>query len=157
MPFLSVLGYDVFDPREVVPEYVADVGLKRGEKVDYAILKDGKPILIVECKTVGTKLDLAKVTQLFRYFTSTSSRFGILTDGMIYRFFSDLEEPNKMDQKPFLEFDLSEITKEDAKNLKRFTKDSFDPEDSIRAAENLKYTAAIKFVLADMLNAQASE
>ena len=151
MPFLSVLGYDVFDPREVVPEYVADVGLKRGEKVDYAILKDGKPIIIVECKTVGTKLDLTKVTQLFRYFASTSSRFGILTDGMIYRFFSDLEEPNKMDQKPFLEFDLSEITKEDAQNLKRFTKDSFDPEDSIRAAENLKYTAAIKFVLADLL------
>ena len=151
MPFLQVLGYDVFDPREVVPEYVADVGLKRGEKVDYAVLKDGKPIIIIECKGVGSKLDLTKVSQLFRYFTSTSARFGILTDGMIYRFFSDLEEPNKMDEAPFLEFDLSEITKEDAQNLKRFTKDSFDLEDSIAAAENLKYTEAIKRVLGDML------
>ena len=151
MPFLQILGYDVFDPREVVPEYVADVGLKRGEKVDYAVLKDGEPIIIIECKGVGSKLDLTKVTQLFRYFTSTSARFGILTDGMIYRFFSDLEERNKMDQVPFLEFDLSEITKEDAQNLKRFTRDSFDLEDSIVAAENLKYTEAIKRVLGDML------
>lgn len=151
MPFLQVLGYDVFDPREVVPEYVADVGLKRGEKVDYAVLKDGEPIIIIECKGVGSKLDLTKVTQLFRYFTSTSARFGILTDGMIYRFFSDLEERNKMDQVPFLEFDLSEITTEDAQNLKRFTRDSFDLEDSIVAAENLKYTEAIKRVLGDML------
>lgn len=151
MPFLQVLGYDVFDPQEVLPEYVADVGTKRGEKVDYAILKDCKPVIIIECKAVGTPLDTAKITQLFRYFASTPARFGILTDGMNYRFFSDLEEPNRMDETPFLEFDLSEITKEDAENLKRFTKDSFNPEDSIKAAENLKYTAAIKRVLADQL------
>ena len=54
MPFLQVLGYDVFDPLEVVPEYVADVGMKRGEKVDYAILMDGDPIIIIECKAVGS-------------------------------------------------------------------------------------------------------
>jgi len=151
MPFLQELGYNVFDPREVVPEYVAGLGVKRAEKVDYAIMKHSKPIIILECKAVGTPLDLTKVTQLFRYFASTPARFGVLTDGMIYRFFSDLEEPNKMDEKPFLEFDLSEITEDDAKNLKRFTRDSFDAEDSLRAAESLKYTAAIKWMFADML------
>ena len=151
MPFLQVLGYDVFNPLEVVPEYVADVGTKRGEKVDYAILRDGDPIIIVECKAVGTSLDSAKVTQLYRYFTTTAARFGILTDGLIYRFFSDLEEPNRMDAKPFLEFDLSEITPADATNLKRFTRDSFNLADSIQAAENLKYTSAIKWVLADLM------
>ena len=151
MPFLQVLGYDVFNPLEVVPEYVADVGTKRGEKVDYAILKDGEPIIIVECKVVGTALDTAKVTHLYRDFTTTAARFGILTDGLIYRFFSDLEEPNRMDTKPFLEFDLSEITPEDAANLKRFTRDSFNLADSIQAAENLKYTGAIKWVLADTM------
>ena len=68
----------------------------------------------------------------------------IREDGLIYRFFSDLEEPNRMDAKPFLEFDLSEITPADATNLKRFTRDSFNLADSIQAAENLKYTSAIK-------------
>jgi len=151
MPFLQVLGYDVFDPLEVVPEFVADVGAKRGEKVDYAIRMEGEPIIIVECKAVGTPLDTAKVTQLYRYFTTTAARFGILTDGLIYRFFSDLEEPNRMDAKPFLEFDLSEITPADATNLKRFARDSFNLADSIQAAENLKYTSAIKWVLADIM------
>ena len=151
LPFLRVLGYDVFNPLEVVPEYVADVGTKKGEKVDYAILMDGKPIIIIECKAVGSSLDTTKVTQLYRYFTTTAARFGILTDGLLYRFFSDLEEPNRMDAKPFLEFDLSEITADDATNLKRFTRESFNLEDSIQAAENLKYTGAIKWVLADIM------
>ena len=152
MPFLQVLGYDVFNPLEVVPEYVADVGVKKGEKVDYAILMDGEPIIIIECKAVGTSLDTAaKVSQLFRYFTTTAARFGILTDGLMYRFFSDLEKPNQMDAKPFLEFDLSEITQQDATNLKRFARDSFNLADSIAAAENLKYTGAIKWVLADLM------
>lgn len=151
LPFLQVLGYNVFDPREVVPEYVADVGTKRGEKVDYAVMQDGDPAIIIECKAVGAGLDIRKVTQLFRYFASTPARFGILTDGMDYKFFSDLEEPNRMDTKPFMEFDLSEITTEDARNLRRFTKESFSLEDSLRAAENLKYTRAIKFLLNDLM------
>ena len=151
LPFLQVLGYDVFDPREVMPEYVADVGTKRGEKVDYAVLRDGEPIIIIECKAVGVPLDVGKITQLFRYFANTAARFGILTDGMVYQFYSDLEAPNKMDTKPFLEFDLSEITKEDVQNLKRFAKDSFSLEDSLRAAETLKYTVAIKWVLDDLM------
>lgn len=105
---------------------------------------DSEPIIIVECKAVGASLDNAKVTQLYRYFTATTARFGILTVGLIYRFFSDLEEPKRMDAKPFLEFDLSEITPADATNLKRFTRDSFNLEDSIQAAENLKYLSGIK-------------
>ena len=157
MPFLQVLGYDVFDPREVVPEYVADVGTKKGEKVDYAILKDGEPAVIIECKAVGVPLDAGKVTQLFRYFASTPARFGVLTDGMLYRFYSDFEKPNQMDEQPFLEFDLSEITDEDVRNLKRFTKDSFRLEDSLRAAEDLKYTNAIKRLLGDMARRPSPE
>ncbi len=151
LPFLNVLGYDVFNPTEVVPEYTADVGQKRGEKVDYAILKDGAPIIILECKSVGSDLNSANASQLYRYFTTTESRFGVLTNGMVYRFYSDLEEPNKMDPRPFLEFDLSNFTANAVENLKRFTKDSFDLEDSIRAATNLKYTTAIKRFLADQL------
>lgn len=59
MPFLNTLGYDVFNPLEVVPEFVADSRLKKDEKVDYAIMKDGKPIILIECKKIDNdKLDV---------------------------------------------------------------------------------------------------
>lgn len=109
MPFINALGYNVFDPSEVTPELTADVGVKRGEKVDYAILKDGQVIMLFECKSVGTDLDKVTPSQLFRYFTVTRARLGVLTNGVVYRFFSDLEELNKMDSKPFLEFNLLDI------------------------------------------------
>lgn len=48
MPFISALGYDVFNPTEVIPEFTADVGTKKGEKVDYAIKKDDKIIILIE-------------------------------------------------------------------------------------------------------------
>ena len=102
LPFLTALGYDVFDPTEVVPEFTADIGSKKGEKVDYAIIKDNQPIILIECKKAGTNLDNEHASQLFRYFTAVlPARIGILTDGIIYRFFTDLEQPNVMDTKPF--------------------------------------------------------
>ena len=58
MPFLQVMGYDVFDPHEVVPEYTCDIGTKKGEKIDYAIFKDGKPIILIECKHWNQSLTL---------------------------------------------------------------------------------------------------
>lgn len=107
MPFFSLLGYDVFNPMEFIPEFVADVGTKKGEKVDYAIMNEGKPVILIEAK--GVDDDLTKHdAQLFRYFTVTDAKFAILTNGIVYKFFTDLEEPNKMDEKPFLLF-LSHI------------------------------------------------
>lgn len=85
MPFFQLLGYDVFNPLEFVPEYTADVGIKKGEKVDYAILSDGLPIILIEAKWCGE--DLGKHGgQLFRYFGTTKAKFGILTNGIEYRF-----------------------------------------------------------------------
>ena len=103
MPFIQTLGYNLFDPTEVVPEFTADIGTKKGEKVDYAIIKDGKPIVLIECKRVGTNFTEENLSQLLRYFSVTEARFGVLTDGLIYRFYSDLDEPNRMDTKPFLD------------------------------------------------------
>jgi hypothetical protein len=97
MPFISALGYDVFDPSEVLPEFTADVGIKKGEKVDYAIKQDGKIILLFECKCCNTALDECHASQLYRYFSVTEARIAVLTDGIIYRFYTDIEEPNKMD------------------------------------------------------------
>jgi predicted type IV restriction endonuclease len=103
MPLINILGYNVFDPREVVPEYTADFGTKKGEKVDYAIFKDGGPVILIECKNIDADLDREHASQLFRYFSVTDAKIGILTNGIIYRFYTDLDSPNKMDDKSFLE------------------------------------------------------
>ena len=109
MPFIAALGYDVFNPTEVVPEFTADVGNKSGEKVDYAILLDGQPIILLECKLASTTLDNAHLNQLIRYFSTTPARIGVLTNGIVYRFYADLDRPNMMDTKSFLEFDLTNV------------------------------------------------
>jgi predicted type IV restriction endonuclease len=82
MPFIQILGYNPFDPLEVTPELVADVGTKKGEKVDYAILKDSKPIIIFECKKSGGDLSISHAGQLFRYLHVTEAKFGVLTNGI---------------------------------------------------------------------------
>ncbi|HPQ68569.1 MAG TPA: type I restriction endonuclease [bacterium] len=144
MPMLNILGYNVFDPTEVVPEFVADLGIKKGEKVDYAIFRDGKPIILIECKKVGTDLDSSHASQLFRYFSVVDARFAILTNGVVYQFYSDLEKPNQMDTVPFFEFNLLNFKESDVKELKRFSKSSFDAENIQTTASELKYTKEIK-------------
>ncbi len=106
MPFLNALGYDVFNPDIVTPEFIADVGVKKGEKVDYAIKSDGKIIMLVECKPCGSDLAQQHMSQLYRYFSVTDARFSILTNGIHYWFYSDLDEKNRMDQKPFFQFNI---------------------------------------------------
>jgi hypothetical protein len=150
MPFINnVLEYNVFDPAEVVPEFTADVGTKKGEKVDYAILKDGKPIMLFECKRYGWDLDKEEASQLYRYFSVTEVRFAVLTDGVIYRFYSDLDQPNKMDAKPFLEFNILAFEEALVEELKKFSKSSFDLEEILTTASELKYTREIKKILAE--------
>ena len=149
MPFINALGYNVFDPTEVVPEFTADVGTKKGEKVDYALMRDGKPIILFECKAAGTNLDKEPASQLYRYFSVTEARFGVLTDGIIYRFFSDLEDRNKMDSRPFLEFSMVDLSEQVVEEIKKFAKQGFDLENILSTAEDLKYTKGIKRVLAE--------
>ncbi len=150
MPFISnVWGYNVSDPTEVVPEFTADVGIKKGEKVDYAILKDDKPIILFECKRQGANLNEEQASQLHRYFAVVpTARFGVLTDGIIYRFYSDLERPNVMDAQPFLEFNMLGFEEDLAEELKKFTKSSFDLDQILTTASELKYTREIKRILA---------
>lgn len=145
MPFIhTVLGYDVFDPSEVVPEYVCDVGTKKGEKIDYAILKDGQIQILIETKKVGEPLNINHASQLFRYFHVTTARISILTNGRFYRFYTDLDAPNKMDEKPFLEIDLLNIDEHVIPELQKLTKSAFDVDSIINAAGELKYVGNIK-------------
>ena len=149
MPFKNhILGYHVFDPSEVVPEFTADIGTKKGEKVDYALLQDDVLIMLFECKRYGTNLDNEPVSQLYRYFSVTKARFGVLTDGVVYRFFSDLVEENKMDSKPFFEINMLDFNEAEVEELRRFTKTSFDPEQILSTAKDLKYTREIMRLLA---------
>ncbi|MBU1229072.1 MAG: type I restriction enzyme HsdR N-terminal domain-containing protein [Proteobacteria bacterium] len=154
MPFLQLLGYDVFNPAEVVPEYTADVGIKKGEKADFAILRDGQPVMLIECKCCGAALDAGKCSQLFRYFhTIPTARIGILTDGIRYLFFADLDKPNVMDQRPFMEFDMLAPDKALVSELLKLTKTNWDMAATLSAATELKYTTALKSVLAaELLN-----
>lgn len=157
MPFIQVLGYNVFDPHEVTPELVADVGTKKGEKVDYAILKGGKPIILFECKKCGGDLQINHASQLFRYFHVTEPRFGVLTNGLVYRFFSDLEKPNKMDETPFFEFNILDFKDRDVDELKKFAKATFNLETILANANELKYVRAIQNRISEWVSNPSKE
>ena len=147
VPVFQILGYDVFNPLEFCPEYTADIGIKKGEKVDYAILENGQPNILIECKSCSEQLDKHS-SQLFRYFGTTSAKFGILTNGIVYRFYTDLEEANKMDLVPFLEIDMLSLKDSSISELKKFCKENFDKDKIFSTAEELKYSSLIKSVLA---------
>jgi hypothetical protein len=151
MPFIQTLGYDVFNPIEVVPEYVTDIGTKKGEKIDYAIFKETNPTILIECKHWAQNLNLHD-NQLLRYFHVSKAKFGILTNGIIYKFYSDLVEPNKMDEKPFLEFNISEIKDNQIEELKKFHKSYFDADSIVNTASELKYTNELKHLIQIELN-----
>ena len=157
MPFIQMLGYNIFDPTEVVPEFTADFGNKKGEKVDYALVLDGAPVVLVEAKRYGASLKVEQESQLFRYFSAASARFGILTDGIVYRFYSDLDDSGKMDQRPFFEFNMLDFTDLHVGQLKQFHRDSFDPMETVEAARELKYTNEIKRALAEEMRSSSDE
>ncbi|SOC24116.1 hypothetical protein SAMN05880501_11696 [Ureibacillus xyleni] len=146
MPFFQTLGYDVFNPLEFCPEFTADVGIKKGEKVDYAILTDGNPMILIECKSITEKLQKHD-SQLFRYFGTTASKFSILTNGLEYRFYTDLEETNKMDTTPFFSFNILDLRDSQINEIAKFRKESFDVDNITSTASELKYLNALKSYL----------
>lgn len=150
MPFFSMLGYDVFNPEEFSPEFTADVGVKKGEKVDYAIMQDGEPIILIEAKWIGGLLEKHD-SQLFRYFGTCTAKFGILTNGIIYKFYTDLDAPNKMDLKPFLVIDILDIKESQISELKKFHKSNFNLEEITNTASELRYTNEFRKKLMDQL------
>ncbi|WP_062999249.1 type I restriction endonuclease [Nocardia mikamii] len=149
MPFIAqVLGYDVFDPSEVVPEFVSDVGTKKGEKIDYAILRDGAVQILIECKKIAEPLNINHASQLFRYFSVTSARIAILTNGREYQVYTDGDRPNIMDSKPFLVFDILDMDNVLVPEVAKLSKESFDLDSIVSAAEELKYIGQVKRLLA---------
>lgn len=143
VPFFQILGYDVFNPLEFCPEYIADVGIKKGEKVDYAILIDGKPVILIEAKAANKVLDKHS-SQLFRYFVATSAKFAILTNGILYKFYTDLDDANKMDKEPFLDINLLNIKEYQIQQLSKFQRNSLNVSEIMDSASLLKYNSLFK-------------
>ncbi len=157
MPIINALGYNVFDPAEVVPEFTADVGVKKGEKVDYAIVINAEPTILIECKSINTKLDFKHASQLYRYFGVTGARFAVLTNGQHLWFYTDLDSPNKMDSKAFFKFDIHDFDARDVAELSKFGKGVFNLENILANATELKYTQQLGAVLAAEVESPTDE
>ena len=156
-PFLRLMGYDTTNPAEVKAEYTADVGTKQGEKVDFAILEDGEPIVFIECKSAANELNTDNISQLYRYFSITDIQIGLLTNGVAYKFFTTGDDNNRMDEKPFLDIDLLNLNKKDIKELEKFKKVNFDVDEVISRADNLKYRNLIKKTLLSEFESPSDE
>ncbi len=143
MPFIQMLGYDVFNPLEVIPEMDCDLIKKKGEKIDYAIMKDGEPIMLIECKHWNQDLNLHD-NQLQKYFVASKAKFGVLTNGITYRFYTDLSKQNLMDDTPFLEINMESIKENQVEELKKFHKSYFNLETILSTASELKFMSALK-------------
>lgn len=157
LPFLDMLGYSIFDPTEVVPEYTADIGTRLAEKVDYALMQDGDAIILIEAKPCGADLGPDAMAQLYRYFGVTRAHFGILTDGLKYQFYADIDEPNVMDTQPFFVFDMQCFSEGDIDELLRFSRSGFDECNTMKAATTLKYTQGMKQALARQMSVPDEE
>lgn len=147
IPMLQAWGYDPFNPLEVVPEFTADVGTKQKEKVDYAIMKDGDPIILIECKPAGTTLD-KHGSQLFRYFSVCPAKIGILTNGIEWRFYSDTEAENKMDLTPFLTVNMTEVSDSQVSQLEKFSREAFDLDSLLPSIEALALKRQVREIIA---------
>lgn len=156
LPFFQSLGYDVFNPLEFIPEFTADVGIKKHEKVDYAILQDNKPLILIEAKSCNEKLDKHD-SQLFRYFGTTESKFAILTNGIIYKFYSDLDQPNVMDSQPFYVLDMMDLSDQAIQYLANFNKSNLDIDNIMDTASDLKYLSLTKTAFKDLVENPTDE
>ena len=157
MPFIAALGYDIFNPAEVIPEFTADVGSKKGEKVDYAIIQDGNPLILFECKCYGTDLAKSHAAQLRRYFHVTTAKIGVLTNGVVYKFYSDLDNTNIMDDKPFMILDMHDIDDAIINEVKKLTKSTFELDEMLSSAYDLRYVREIKHLISEEYKEPSAE
>jgi predicted type IV restriction endonuclease len=160
VPFLSALGYDVYDPSEVMPEYVADFATKKAgqfEKVDYALAINGTKVMLVEAKACGKKAE-AHDGQLSRYFNGLlTTKVAIVTNGIEYRFFTDLRDKNVMDKEPFFTFNILEYDTKDIDNLKFFHRDNFEVTAITNHAEEMVYVKGMTQLLGNLLRSPSEE
>lgn len=144
LPFIQALGWDIFNPKELIPEMVIDK--RKGDKIDYTIMLNDKPAILIECKQCGANLSLY-YGQIRNYFYMSEARLGILTNGIIYQFYTDLDRDNVMDDKPFFEFNLLNMSNSDVEYLTHFqkTKFSIDHFAELKTINTIKQVAQREF------------
>lgn len=142
MPFIKELGYDIFNPMEVVPGLVTDAGSKKGRTSGYTIIKDGVTLMLIECKPPATPLPATSAPQLLRRFP-TAAPFFIRTNGSTYQFYSDLFASAGRKETPFLSFDITDIPDVQIKELKKFHKAYFDLDHIVHTTSNELHTHAL--------------
>jgi len=155
IPLLHILGYDISKPKEIIPEYTAGYDIKKSEKVDYAIAFNGEPKILIEIKNVNSILQHKDAIQLYKYFgaTKVSINIAILTNGIQYQFFSDLDNIHKMDDKPFFIVDIIPSIKDyEIEWLRRFHKLQFDSEKILLEAREFRCVGELIKYFQDQLN-----
>ena len=152
LPFLDILGFSAYDPTKVLAEYSADLpGVKAQERVDYALFCHGSPVMFVEAKTYSVQPENHS-PQLARYFNSMPEvTVGVITNGRKWKFFTDLENKNVMDEKPFLTIDLLASNDSELIQLYQFRHDQFEPEKLRSLAEENTYFTAFSSVIRSSL------
>jgi hypothetical protein len=155
LPFFQVLGYDIWNPKELVPEFKAGWAVK--EKIDYAIFIEGKHAWFVEAKAVGENLANYD-PQLAKYFNATPEvKVALITDGLTYKFFTDSHQPNMMDPEPFFEFNIEALSPQDIDLLSNFRRDTFDVGSVLLKAENMVYFNGFMRKMKSMFNNPSEE
>lgn len=158
LPFFNeVMGYDTTDPAEVKAEYHADMGSKKREKIDLAILNGDSEIMLIECKAINTELNTQHISQLYRYFNITDTELGVLTNGLIYKFYTDSIKPGKMDKTPFMEINLLNLSEKDILSLKRFSKENFDISKIKSKVDTLKYAHDVHQIISKEIESPSDD
>jgi len=155
MPMIATLGYDIFNPFEVVPEMDCDL-TRRGDKIDYAIKKDDKTILLIECKHCKQNLNLHN-TQLAKYYAASNARFGVLTNGIEYRFYADLDKANIMDEKPFLVVNMLDLSDTAIEQIRKFHKSYYNESEILNTAQELQVTIQVKNMMEQIFKQPSDE
>jgi hypothetical protein len=155
-PFIQALGYDISDPTEVKAELTLDMGGVKADRIDYAIFNDNKAIILIECKSCDIDINRATFKQLKKYFAFTNAKFGILTNGIKYRFFSDLANPGKMDDVHFLELDMLNVKDSIVAVVKNFS-NPMDERKASEIADDLKCKGEIRAILEREFNKPSKE
>ena len=162
-PMLEILGYDSRTRKKLEREFGVDVKGKNGQKVDI-VLKNakGEIIMLVECKSITEKVEIRELAQLKAYFNNdreliNHAKFAILTNGLEWKFYTDIETPNVLDSKPFFEFNIASMNSETLKNLEKFSHDNFDANVIRKFAESSKYITLIKSKLVENYRSPSEE
>jgi hypothetical protein len=143
---------------DLIPEYNADFGERISQKIDYAIVLNKKDTILIEAKKQTSKLSDKEAGQLNGYFNNTkNSKLAILTNGIEYRFYSDVVEPNIIDNKPFFQFNLSNYSEKDIELLIRFDKRFIKIKEIIESAQEIVFAESFEDSLFKELNVPSKD